>query len=82
MKVEIEVPDGVFDDVSFVLNKFWKANITPQELKATRSDAVILIIKRDIEWWLNDCFSDGLADSLNEVDLTTLGVSDLNQKKY
>jgi hypothetical protein len=66
----------------YVLKKFWKANITPQELKATRSDAVILIVKRDIEWWLNDCFSDGLADSLNEVDLTTLGVSDLNQKKY
>jgi hypothetical protein len=83
MKITIEVPDGVFDDVSYILNKFWDTAITPQELKEKHSDAVIALVKRDIEWWLNDCFSDGLADSLSDEDLEALGVPiELNKKKY
>jgi len=82
MKVEIEVPDLVFDEVSLVLNKVWGNKVTPQELKATRSDVVMALVKRDVEWWLADCFGDGLADSLDDGDLEALGVSELNNKEY
>jgi hypothetical protein len=81
--ITISVPDGVFDEVSIVLNRFWKVNTTPQDLKANHAEAVFDLVKRDIEWWLNDCFSDGLADSLNDDDLEALGVPiELNKKEY
>ena len=82
MKIEIDVPDGVFDDISIVLEKFFQVKVAPEALKADRSDVIERIVKRDVQWWLADCFADDLADVLDEQDLEALGAKVGLNKKY